>query len=121
MGIQLTSAKDAGDLDGVDYRDIRISKINWNLMGDILEVTYQLGNFDDTTGEWTPGVLGPKIFVVKDEDPDNDYTTFFDETFKTGADTVAERMVEMLTNLLALRLGFDGVSVKPGRSGKKKI
>lgn len=121
MGIQLTDPKDSGDLDTVDYRDIRISKVNWNLMNDIVEVTYQLGNFNDTSGIFTPGVLGPQIFVVQDEAPNNDYTTFFDETFKKGNDTNAERMVEMLTNLLSLRLGFEGAAVKPGRSGKKKI
>lgn len=121
MGFQFTTPKDAGDLDAADYSSIRISKINWNLMNDIVEVTYQMGNFDDVTGEWTPGVLGPEIFVVQDEDPNNDYTTFFDETFKTGSDTVAERTVEMLTNLLSLRLGLAGASIKPGRSGKKKI
>jgi len=121
MGFQFTTPKDAGDLDAADYSAIRISKINWNLMNDVLEVTYQLGNFDETTGEWTPGVLGPNIFVVEDEDPNFDYTTFFDETFKTGSDTVAERMVEMLTNLLSQRLSLDGAPIKPGRSGKKKI
>lgn len=128
-GIHLDTPKDAGDLDPNDYTDIRVSKVAWNLVNDLLEVTYQLGAFDDVSGEWTPGILGPRIFrVVDGEDQDGnpdpaitDYTDFFDETFKTGSDTNAERFLEMLTNIISLRLGLPGAAVKPGKSGKKKI
>lgn len=121
MGFRFTTAQDTGDLDTVDYQDIRIERVNWNLLSNVVEVVYQLGNFDDGTGEWSPGVLPARRYIVDDSDPNNDYTTFFEETFKTGSDTNAERMIEMLVNLLSLRLGLAGASQKPGKSGKKKI
>lgn len=128
-GIRLTTAKDAGDLDPNDYTDVRVSKVSWNLVTDSLEVVYQLGSFDDVTGEWTAGVLGPDVFRVidgaeQDGTPNpaiTDYTDFFEETFKQGSDTNAERFLEMLTNIISLRLGLAGAAVKPGKSGKKKI
>lgn len=128
-GIRLTTAKDAGDLDASDYSDVRVTHVNWNLREDRIGVTYQLGVFDDVTGEFTPGVLQPQLFQIWDgkdqqgnDDPTvDDYTVFFGETFKTGADTNCERFLEMATNLISLRLGLPGAAVKPGRSGKKKI
>lgn len=121
MGFRFTDAQTTGDLDAVDYQDIRIEKVTWELPRDLIEVVYRLGNYDDVTGEWTPGVLPPKIFVITDEDPDNDYSVVFEETFKNGGDTNAERFIEMLVNLLSLRLGLAGAYEKPGKSGKKKI
>ena len=128
-GIRLDTAKDAGDLDANDYTDVRISDVAWSLLADRVFVTYQLGRFDDVTGEWTPGVLTPQVFTVQDgvnqagkDDPTiTDYTDFFEEAFKTGSDTNAERFLEMLTNIISLRLGLPGTAVKPGRRGRKKI
>lgn len=121
-GIRLTAAKVTGDFDGVDYNDLRVQNVAWNLRNDSLTITYQLGNFDDGTGEFTEGFEGPKKYVIRDTPGgDQDYTTFFNESFKQGSDTNAERFLEMLTNLLSLRLGLPGVSVKPGRSGRRKI
>ena len=128
-GIHLTTPKDAGDLDAVDYSDLRVTNLNWNLREDRLVATYQLGNFDDVTGEFVPGILPPAPFIIQDGfnqqgEPDptvDDYTVFFDETSKQGSDTNAERFVEMVTNLLSLRLGLPGAALKPGKSGKKKI
>jgi hypothetical protein len=128
-GIHLDTAKDAGDLDANDYTDVRVSHVEWSLASNILRAAYQLGSFDDVTGAFTPGILPQKFFTVQDGvgpdgEPDpavTDYTDFFDETFKEGADTNAERFLEMLTNILSLRLGLPGTAVKPGKSGKKKI
>lgn len=122
MGVQLTTPISTGDFDTVDYRDVRIQTVIWTLVSDEVQVHYQLGNFDDTTGVFTPGFDDIKTFVVRDvPDGDQDYTTFFDETFKQGSDTNAARFIEMLTNLLSLRLGLPGATVRPGRSGKKVI
>lgn len=121
MGLRFTEAKGTGDLDTVDYQDVRISNVNWNLAANVIEVTYQLGNFDDTTGEWTAGILKPRSYLIDDSAPNHDYTTVFTETFKQGNDSVAERYVEMCVNLLRLRLGLDGAYQKPGKSGKKKL
>ena len=121
MGLRFTTPQDTGDLDVVPYQDLRIEKLDWNLLNDTIEIVYRLGNFDDVTGEWTAGVLPPQIYVINDDDPYNDFTTFFEETFKTGGDTNAERFVEMAVNLMKLRLGMDGAFEKPGKSGKKKI
>ncbi len=122
MGLQLTTPRVTGDFDTVDYRDIRIQTVIWSLMADEVQVHYQLGNFNDGTGEFTPGFEQIQAFFVRDTpDGDQDYTTFFSEVFKEGLDTNAERFIEMLTNLLSLRLGLLGVTVKPGRSGKKVI
>ena len=121
MGFRYTTPQDTGDLDAVDYQDIRIEKINWDLLTNVIEVFYRLGNFDDGTGDWTNGILPIKRYVITDNDPDNDYTTVFEETFKTGSMTNAERFIEMLVNLLSLRLGLPGAFQKPGKSGKKKI
>lgn len=123
-GIRLTAPKDAGDLDANDYQDVRVSRVEWDLLTDQLSVNYQLGNFDDATGEWTPGVLEQKYFAIRDGAPsesDADYSDFFGETFKTGSDTNAERFLEMITNIISLRLGLPGTAVKPGKSGKKKV
>jgi hypothetical protein len=121
MGFRYTDPQTTGDLDSVDYQDVRIEKVTWELLRDQIEVVYRLGNFDDATGEWTPGVLPPRIYLIDDSDPDNDYSTVFEETFKTGSDTNAERFIEMLVNLLSLRLGLAGAYQKPGKSGKKKL
>lgn len=121
MGLRLADAKDTGDLDTVSYRDIRISNINWNLAGNIIEVIYQLGNFNDTTGYWKAGILKPRSYLIDDSAPNFDYSTVFHETYKRGNDTVPERYVEICTNLLALRLGLDGAYQKPGKSGKKRL
>lgn len=128
-GIRLTTPKDAGDLDPNDYTDVRVTHVNWSLRDDRIGVTYQLGQFDDVTGEFTPGIVAPQLFIVQDGvnqagEPDetvDDYTVLFGETFKTGTDTNAERFLEMVTNLISSRLGLAGTTVKPGRSGKKKL
>lgn len=128
-GIRLTTPKQSGDLDSQDYTDVRVTHVNWVPLEDRLVVSYELGVFDDVSGEFVKGILPRTAFTIwdgKDQngEPDptvDDYTTFFDETFKTGADTNAERFLEMCTNLISLRLGLPGTAVKPGRSGKKKI
>lgn len=122
MGIRLTTPKVTGDYDSVDYQDVRVVNVNWNLISEFIRVHYQLGNYDDVTGEFTPGFEGVKEYVVQDVvDGNQDYTTVWDETFKPGTDTNAERLIEMLTNLLQLRLGLAGATIKPGRSGKRVI
>jgi len=122
MGIRLTTPKVTGDYDSVDYQDVRVVNVNWSLVNEVIRVHYQLGNFDDVSGEFTPGFEGVKEYVVQDvPDGDQDYTTVWDETFKQGTDTNAERFIEMLTNLLQLRLGLPGATIKPGRSGKRVI
>jgi hypothetical protein len=128
-GIHLDTAKDAGDLDSNDYTDVRVTTVSWSLQANIVNATYQLGSFDDVTGEFTPGILPEGQFRVVDGEDQNgvpdpsitDYTDFFEETFKEGADTNAERFLEMVTNVISLRLGLPGTAVKPGKSGKKKV
>lgn len=122
MGLRLDTAVNTGDFDSVDYQDIRITGMRWDLQRDTIRVFYEQGNFDDVTGAFTPGFEPVKEFLIIDQPGgDQDYTTFFDEAFKVGTDTVAERFVEMATNLLSLRLGLPGATIKPGRSGRRVI
>jgi hypothetical protein len=133
-GLRFTTPKQSGDLDGIDYTDVRVMQINWSLGADNIVCQYQLGSFDDVTGEFTPGVVSPKKYAIvnKADDLDangdpipgtghTDYDDVFDNTHKTGLDTILERYLELCADKIALRLGLSGTAVKPGKGGKKKV
>lgn len=122
-GLKLNNPKSAGDLDEGEYADIRVSHVEWDLTEDTLVARTQFGNFDDDTGVWTPGILPTQDVIIRDGIPEgtNLYSLIFDESFKKGGDTNMERFLEMVTSAAAITLGVIGTSIKPGKSGKKKI
>jgi hypothetical protein len=124
-GIKLTTPKNTGDLDSTPYTDIRISRVVWNLVGDRIAVTYQLGSFNEETGEFKSGILESGTVHLEDSSSEEeqrlDYTDIFEETAKEGNLTIAERLLELISTKVSEKLELPGTPVKPGRRGKKKL